>query len=114
MNLTTEQKVSVTLTGAKTALGNPAPIFGPASFTSDNEAVATVVANADGLSAEVFAVGVGAAQINVKFEGDATPGVDTITLSGAVNVVAAEAAVGELTFGTPELNTPAPTPPPAP
>jgi hypothetical protein len=111
MNLTTEQKVSVTVTGAKTALGNPAQIFGAATFTSDTPSVATVSPNADGLSAEVFAVGVGAAQINVSFEGDPTPGVDTVHLSGAVNVVAAEAAVGELTFGTPELNTP---PAPAP
>lgn len=66
-------------------------------WSVDNAAVATVAAAADGMSAVVTAVSAGTANITVVAEGDPTPGVDTITLSGAITVVD-EASGGTLVF----------------
>jgi hypothetical protein len=77
--------------------GAVAPIVGVPTWAVDNPAIATVTPAADGMSAEVTAVAVGTANITVTAEGDPTPGVDTITLTGTVNVVD-EAAEGTLTF----------------
>jgi uncharacterized protein YjdB len=67
------------------------------AWTVDDETIATVAPAADGMTAVVTAVAVGTANITVVAEGDASPGVDTITLSGQVSVVD-EASGGTLTF----------------
>ena len=77
--------------------GATVPVVGAPSWGVDNPAVATVEPASDGMSAVVTAVGVGAANITVTAEGDPTPGVDTITLTGQVTVVD-EASGGVLTF----------------
>ncbi len=67
------------------------------AWSVDDATKATVAPAADGMSALVTALAVGAATITVVAEGDPTPGVDTITLTGTVNVVD-EASTGTLTF----------------
>ena len=77
--------------------GTTVPVSGAPTWSVDNNAVATVVPAADGMSAVVTGVAVGTATVTVKAEGDPVAGVDTITLEGTVSVVD-EASTGTLTF----------------
>jgi hypothetical protein len=106
MRLTNEQRVLVTAV-ALTAGGHPAPIDGEVIFGTSDAGVADIE-RVDATSAYVTAVGEGAAQITASFDADLGEGVRTIELSGAIEVVAAEAERGEIQFGEPEL---IPTPP---
>lgn len=106
MRLTNEQRVLVTAI-AVTLGGNPAPIDGAVNFTSSDESVARIDV-VDDTSAYVTAVGPGAAQVFASFDADLGDGVRLIELSGAIEVVPAEAERGEIQFGAPEL-----IPPPA-
>lgn len=101
MRLTNEQRVLVTVV-ALTVAGNPAPIDGDVIFGSSDGSVADID-RVDSTSAYVRAVGPGAAQITASFDADLGEGVRTIELSGAIEVVPAEAERGELQFGEPEL-----------
>ena len=67
------------------------------AWSSDNTAVATVLADPTGLKAQLTPVGAGTCNITVVAEGDPTPGVDTITLSAPLSVVD-EATGGVLTL----------------
>jgi len=104
MRLTNEQRVLITAI-AVTAAGNPAPIDGAVTFTSSDETVARVDV-VDATSAYVTAVGPGASQVLASFDADLGEGVRTIELSGAIEVVPAEAERGEIQFGEPELIPP--------
>lgn len=101
MRLTTEQRTLLTVV-ALTAAGNPAAIDGDVSFSTSDESVARIDV-IDATNAYVTAVGPGAAQIFATFDADLGEGVRTIELSGAIEVVPAEAERGELVFGEPEL-----------
>lgn len=79
------------------AAGVSVPVSGAPTWTVDDATIASVTPAADGLSAAVVALKAGTATITVVAEGDPTPGVDTITLTGTVNVVD-EASGGTLTF----------------
>lgn len=109
--LTTEEQVTVVVQPV-TRGGHPAKIDGDVVFTSSDDAVATVTSTGQ-FGAMVKAVGVGAAQITASFDGDMGEGTRSIVLSGAVEVVDAEAENGVLTFGTPELQPAAPETPAA-
>jgi len=67
------------------------------TWTVDQAALLSLTVADDGMSAELTATGVGLATITVTAEGDPTPGVDTITVSGSVNIVD-EASSATLTF----------------
>lgn len=97
MRLTNEQKVQVTVL-PKTAAGNPATIDGAVSYTSSNPDTASI--DQSGL---IVATGVGVTQITATFDADLGEGVRAIELSGAVEVVAAEATTGVIEFGEPTL-----------
>jgi len=99
--ITTEEQVSVTI-APKTAHGNPAPIDGTADFQSSDPTVATVTATGP-LTAVVKSVAPGVAQITASFDADLGAGVRPVEMSGALEVVAAEATTAEITFGTPEV-----------
>lgn len=100
--ITTEQRVKLTI-NPLTQAGNPAPIDGPVSYNSSNEDIVSIE-QIDDTSAWATATGeVGASQIFVMFDADLGEGVRTIELSGALEVVDAEAVTGELVFGDPEL-----------
>ncbi len=106
--INTEQRVLVSV-NPLTAGGNPAPIDGSVNFTSSDESVARID-QVSPTSAYVTAVGLGAAQIGASFDADLGEGVRTIELSGALEVVPAEADRGEIVFGEPELIPPADEP----
>ena len=104
--ITTEEQVSVSVE-PKTAAGRPAAIDGDVVWSSDNENVATVTSTGPN-SAMVKSVAKGAAVISAVFDADLDVGeLREIILTGAIEVVDAEAVTGELVFGTPEL-TPLP------
>jgi hypothetical protein len=104
--ITNEQQVPITV-APKTGAGRPAAIDGAVAFSSSDPAVCTV-APTGALTAMVTAVAPGVAQIVAKFDADLDAGeVREITMTGAVEVVAAEAETGEIVFGTPAL-TPLP------
>lgn len=104
--ITNEQQVPITVE-AKTLAGRPAAIDGDVVFASSDPAVATVTPTGP-QSAMVMSVGLGVAQISAVFDADLDEGeVREIVLTGAIEVVAAEAETVELVFGTPEL-TPLP------
>lgn len=99
--ITTEQRVKVEVRPL-TAAGRPARIDGEVEFSSSDERVATVQ-RIDALSAWVVSAGPGAAQIMAVFDADLGDGVRPVEMSGALEVVEAEAVRGEIVFGTPEL-----------
>ena len=94
LNIGGTTTASVAYTDAE---GKPATVASVPSWAVDNASVATVTAATDGMSAVVTGVSVGAALVTVTVEGDPTPGVDTITLTGLVTVVD-EASGGTLSF----------------
>lgn len=98
--ITTEEQVSITV-APKTAHGNPAKIDGEVDFQSSDETVAKIVKTGP-LSAIVKSVSPGVAQIIAAFDADLGAGVRTVEMTGAIEVVAAEATTAEITFGTPE------------
>lgn len=77
--------------------GTDVAVVGIPVWTVDDEAIATLVVGDDGMSAVITAVSAGTSTITVTAEGDPTPGVDTITLTGTLNVVD-EASGGTLSF----------------
>lgn len=99
--ITTEQQVSVTV-APKTAAGRDAAIDGAVDFSSSDPTVATVEATGP-LAGLVKAVGPGVAQIMAAFDADLGEGVRAIELTGAIEVVPAEAVGAEIVFGTPEV-----------
>lgn len=99
--ITNEQKVSVTV-APKTAAGRDARIDGDVEFTSSDPAVATVVKTGP-RSADVVSVAPGVAQIIAAFDADLSGEVRAVEMTGAVEVVEAEAVTAEITFGAPEL-----------
>jgi hypothetical protein len=98
--ITTEQQVAVSV-APKTAAGRDAQIDGQVAFESSDPAVALVVSTGP-MSALVKAVAPGVCQIFAAFDADLGEGVRAIELSGALEVVAAEAVGAEIVFGTPE------------
>ncbi len=104
--ITTEQRVLLTV-NPLTEGGNPAAIGGPVLFDSSAPDVVSIE-QVDDRSAWAVATGAtGAAQILASFDADLGEGVRTVELSGALEVVSAEAVTGEIVFGTPELIPPA-------
>lgn len=86
---------------ATLAFTNPDGTAGtPASaptWAFDNPTVWNPTVAADGMSAAGPVLAVGACVVTVKAEGDATPGVDTVTLTGTLTGVE-EISAGTLTF----------------
>ena len=111
--ITNEEQVSVVVT-PKTPGNHPARIDGNVEFSSSDETVATVVSTGQ-FGAVVKGVAAGAAVITATFDADLGEGVTTVTLTGALEVVDAQAVTGVLEFGTPEFQPEAPAPeaPPA-
>lgn len=83
----------------KDAKGNAATPAAPPVWSTDTSGVVNLTVAADGMSAQIAPAGVGTTNINVVAEGDATPGVDTLHLTGSVQVTPAEIATGEIDFG---------------
>lgn len=104
--ITNEEQISVVV-APKTPGNHPAKIDGNVTFSSSDETVATVVSTGQ-FGARVTGVAAGAAVITASFDADMGEGVSTITLTGAIEVVDAQAVTGVLEFGTPELQPPAP------
>lgn len=98
--LTTEEKRKVRVV-PRTPAGHEAKIDGDVAFESSDESIARIEP-VDNESAYVIAVGEGVAQITAQFDADLGEGTRTIELTGAVEVVGAEATTGELVFDEPE------------
>lgn len=102
IKITNEEKVHVKLNPV-TANGNAAAIDGQASFTVVS-GDATVVMDDEGLGAFlVSGVLIGDSQIQVSADADLGEGVDTITDTIILTVVAAEASSLGLTIDAPIL-----------
>lgn len=99
--ITNEQRVKVTVVPL-TEAGRPARIDGNVEFSSSDETVATIEV-IDGRSCWVVSGNPGVAQILAVFDADLGEGVRPVEMSGALEVVEAEAMRGEIVFGTPEL-----------
>lgn len=105
MRLTTVQFAVVSLL-LLDALGRPANADGAPTWASSDPTVATVTPDpSDPLRATVTAVGPGVAQISVSVDADLSEGVRTLTATGAIEVVPAEAQTLELQFGPAQLQS---------
>lgn len=91
--LNTLQKFTLTAT-EQDASGAPVPFGSVPVWTSSNEAVATVLAAADGITAVVSSVAIGAATITVTADG--------LSASDDVTVIAAPGVTIVLTASAPE------------
>jgi hypothetical protein len=94
------------------AKGNPAQVQGPPAWSSSSEDVATVTAEADGLSATVEGVDIGTCQINVVADADLGDGVTNI--AGVLDVTVTAGSAVSLSVTTGPLSPQAPAPAPAP
>jgi hypothetical protein len=115
--LTATQQVDVT--GIfKDKKGNVAKVENPQWITSNAQLVnltADEVTAGGGHKVTVQALGpVGTASISLVADADLGDGVKPVRLDGEINVVAGEASIGELSFGTPaeQPDPVVPTPPP--
>jgi uncharacterized protein YjdB len=112
MILTDTQQVTCSL-DPRNSKGNPATLDGVPVWSTSDEAIATVEAAADGLTALVKAVTVGTAQISVVADADLDVGEQReITGLLDIEVKAGEAVTLGITAGTPEEQTDLPTEPP--
>lgn len=99
--LTDSQKATCTLKPLNSK-GNPAPVDGVPQWSSSNAAVVTVNPAADGLTAEVIAVGLGEAQVNCVADADMdVDEIREITALLDVQVKASEAVSLGIEAGTP-------------
>lgn len=105
LTLRATEQVSVTF-HAEDAKGNPAEIQDPQFEVSDPAILGLEVA-ADGKSAIVKGGALGTAQVTVRGDADLGEGVTPLIGVGEITVIAGEATVLAVTFGTPE---PQPTP----
>lgn len=82
--------------------GKPARVDGTPVWASSDEAIVSVVAEADGLSATATNVSAGAAQVSVR--ADARFGPEVVELIGTLDVesLGPEAVTVTITAGTPE------------
>lgn len=97
---TQQVPVSVAFTDKK---GNPAPVDGVPTWSTDNSEVLALTPAADGLSCVVAAVGpLGSATVTLQADADLGEGVVSIVGSLSVNVTAGSATVVALTPGVPE------------
>lgn len=101
--LRADQKVNVSINPTD-AYGNPATVDGVPAWNSSDVTKLTVAPAPDGLSAVVEAVGPAGTgiQVNVSADADLGAGVRTITGLLEVDVVGGEAAIFNITTGTPE------------
>ena len=99
--LTDVQKVGLSVSFV-TAKGNPAQVDGAPVWSVSDATVLSVVPSADGLSAEVVAVGpLGTAQVSVTADADLGTGVTALVGTLDVQVVASEAASIVINAGAP-------------
>ena len=81
--------------------GNPGTLASVPVWSASDPTILAVVPAADGMSAVVSATGkLGVAEVKVTGEGDATPGVNTITGTVAVKVVGGKAVTFQFKAGT--------------
>lgn len=80
------------------AKGKPAKVDGAPVWSSSDEAILTVVAAADGMSAVVTPVDLGTAQVKIVADADLGAGVTEIITLGDVEVVGGQAVAGNVTF----------------
>ena len=89
--LTDIQKVALSIQPVSAA-GNPAPVDGVPVWSSSDDTVLTVVAAADGMSAEAVTTGkLGSAQVNVTADADLGEGTKSITGVLDIEVKASDA-----------------------
>jgi hypothetical protein len=101
VTITDEQKVPVTLTPL-TAAGHPATVDGIPVWTVKT-GDATVVTGADGLSAVLVSGTDGDSEIGIAADADLGAGIETISATILLHVMAPKAANLGLTAGAPEL-----------
>jgi hypothetical protein len=96
---TKKVSASVSFVDAK---GNAASVQGEPAWSSSDETIATVTADAGGMSATIVAVGpLGMAQISVSADADLGDGVQTVTGLADIEVQASQAVAASLTLGEP-------------
>lgn len=97
--ITTETQRGFVIT-PKTGRGNVAPIDGTMVFDSSDPTVATVAADpSNPMRAVVVGVSPGVCQVSAEFDADLDVGeTRTIRVTGAIEVVAAEAQTAEIVF----------------
>lgn len=104
LTLRATEQVSVSFE-AQDAKGNPAEIQDPQFEVSDPAILGLEVA-ADGKSAIVKGGALGTAQVTVRGDADLGEGVTPLIGVGEVTVIAGEATVLAVKFGTPEPQPP--------
>lgn len=99
MRITVEQQLTGTIV-PKTRLGQIAQIDGDVEFSSSDPSVCTVEATGP-MSVKVTPVAPGVCQVFAAFDADLGEGVRPVEMSDAIEVVAAEAVTGTITWDPP-------------
>lgn len=90
--------------------GAPAAVDGVPVWASSDESVVTIAPSADGMTAVLTPLKVGAALIQVTVDADMTEGTRTIIGEGELRILGNEAV--KVTLGFKKITTPEPTPTP--
>jgi|SRR5579859_7462583 len=77
----------------------PSQPASPPQWSMGTAGVASMAVAPDGMSAVFTRVAAGTTTVDVVAEGDPTPGVDTVHLTGSLQVLPNEIASGEIDFG---------------
>lgn len=81
------------------AQGQAATVVGVPAWQLTGDPIGDLVPAADGLSAVLtLNHSLGNAQVAITAEGDATPGVDTVHVTGDIQIVAGQAVSGSVSF----------------
>lgn len=99
--LTDLQKVSLSLL-ITNAVGNPAPVDGPPTWTLSVPGVVSLVVAPDGMSAVATSIAAGLTRLTVSADADLSSGVKQISTFLDIQVVASEAVSIIIVAASPE------------
>lgn len=83
------------------ARGNPATVDGAPVWGTDRPDLVSLSETLDGMSCTMVPLAVGTAQITVTADADLGDGVRELVTLGTLEIIAAEAVAGVITFGEP-------------
>lgn len=100
MKISVLSQVAATI-GYVDARGNPAVVDGAPAWATDRPDLVSLVASEDGLSCTLVPLAVGTAQISVAADADLGEGTRELVTLGTLEIIAAEAVAGVISFGEP-------------
>src|SRR5262245_3802418 len=102
LKMTSNQQVAAAIAYVDSD-GNPAAVDGAPVWAAGNPSILTIEAAEDGLSAVIKAAGpIGTSQVSITADVRMGPEIKPLVTMDEIEIIAAEAVAGTVTFGAPE------------